>query len=119
MFSLERTRWLRLTSSFVILAFAVWCGAQTSRVAGAVHGIVVDQNGSAVAGATVKLRNQGTNPTRTLSANPEGSFYATESGGGASGPINVITKGGAPVPESGTLAMRLLPGRPPRAPQPQ
>ena len=78
MFSLERTRWLRLTSSFVILAFGVLCGAQTSRVAGAVQGIVVDQNGSAVASATVKLRNQGTNQTRTLSANPEGSFYAGE-----------------------------------------
>jgi hypothetical protein len=78
MFSLERTRWLGLTSSFVIFAFAVLCAAQTSRVAGAVQGIVVDQNGSAVAGATVKLRNQGTNQTRTLSANPEGSFYAGE-----------------------------------------
>jgi hypothetical protein len=78
MFSLERARWLRLTSSFVILAFAALCGAQTSRVAGAVQGIVVDQNGSAVAGATVKLRNQGTNQTRTLSANPEGSFHAGE-----------------------------------------
>ena len=78
MFSLERARRLRLTSSFVILAFAVLCGAQTSRVAGAVQGIVIDQTGSAVAGATVTLRNQGTNQTRTISANPEGSFYAGE-----------------------------------------
>lgn len=78
MFSSERARWLRLTSGFVILAFAVLCEAQTSRVAGAVQGIVVDQTGSAVAGATVSLRNQGTNQTRTISANPEGSFYAGE-----------------------------------------
>jgi hypothetical protein len=78
MFSLERARRLRLASSFVILALAVLCGAQTSRVAGAVHGIVIDQTGSAVAGATVTLRNQGTNQTRTISANPEGSFYAGE-----------------------------------------
>ncbi len=78
MFSLERARRLRLTSSFTILAFAVLCEAQTSRVAGAVQGIVVDQTGSAVAGATVTLRNKGTNQTRTISANPEGSFYAGE-----------------------------------------
>jgi outer membrane receptor for ferrienterochelin and colicin len=52
--------------------------AQTSRVAGAVQGSVVDQTGSAVAGATVTLRNQGTNQTRTISASPEGSFYAGE-----------------------------------------
>jgi Carboxypeptidase regulatory-like domain/TonB-dependent Receptor Plug Domain len=78
MFSLERARRLRLTSSFVILAFAVLCTAQTSRVAGAVQGTVVDQTGSAVAGATVTLRNLGTNQTRTLSASPEGSFYAGE-----------------------------------------
>lgn len=66
----------------VILAFAELCGAQTSRVAGAVQGIVIDQTGSAVAGATVTLRNQGTNQTRTISANPEGSFYAGEIPGG-------------------------------------
>jgi outer membrane receptor for ferrienterochelin and colicin len=79
MFSSERARRLTLSStSFGIVALAVMCAAQTSRVAGAVQGIVVDQTGSAVAGATVKLRNQGTNQTRTLSANPEGSFYAGE-----------------------------------------
>ncbi|HYL14272.1 MAG TPA: TonB-dependent receptor [Terriglobales bacterium] len=78
MFSMERARRLRLTCSFVILAFAVLCGAQTSRVAGAVQGIVVDETGCTVAGATVTLRNLGTNQTRTISANPEGSFYAGE-----------------------------------------
>ena len=79
MFSSERARRLTLSStSFVIVGLAVLCAAQTSRVAGAVQGTVVDQTGSAVAGATVALRNQGTNQTRTISANPEGSFHASE-----------------------------------------
>jgi len=79
MSSSERARWLTLSSaSFVILALGTLCTAQTSRVAGAVQGTVVDQTGSAVAGATVALRNLGTNQTRTISANPEGSFYAGE-----------------------------------------
>ena len=79
MSSSERARWLTLSSaSFVILALGALCTAQTSRVAGSVQGTVVDQTGSAVAGATVTLRNQGTNQTRTISTNPEGSFYAGE-----------------------------------------
>lgn len=52
--------------------------AQTSRVAGAVQGSVVYQTGSAVVGATVTLRNQGTNQTRRISTKPEGSFRADE-----------------------------------------
>ena len=79
MLLLERRRWLR--SSFAIIAIltlAFSCAAQTSRVAGAVKGTVVDQTGSAVAGATVVLRNRGTNRIRTLSANGEGAFYARE-----------------------------------------
>jgi hypothetical protein len=79
MSSSERARWLTLSSaSLVILAFGALCTAQTSRVAGAIQGTVVDQTGSAVADATVTLRNQGTNQTRTISANPNGSFYAGE-----------------------------------------
>jgi outer membrane receptor for ferrienterochelin and colicin len=79
MLLLERRPWLR--SSFAIIAIltlAFSCAAQTSRVAGAVKGTVVDQTGSAVAGATVVLRNRGTNRIRTLSANGEGAFYARE-----------------------------------------
>src|SRR5579863_4095093 len=79
MSSSERARRLGLSfASFAILASAVFCAAQASRVAGAVQGTVVDQTGSAVAGATVSPPHQGTNQTRTISANPEGSFYATE-----------------------------------------
>ena len=61
-----------------MVAFAVSCAAQTSRVAGAIQGSVVDQTGSTVAGAKVTLRNQGTNQTRTLSTNAEGFFRAGE-----------------------------------------
>jgi hypothetical protein len=61
-----------------MLAFAVLCAAQTSRVAGAIQGIVVDQTGSAIAGSAVVLRNVGTNLTRTSSTNPEGYFRASE-----------------------------------------
>jgi outer membrane receptor for ferrienterochelin and colicin len=39
---------------------------------------VVDQTGSVVANATVRLRNQGTNQTRTVLSNQEGVFYAGE-----------------------------------------
>src|SRR6202022_2153480 len=78
MFSSERARRLTLSASFVIVGLAVLCAAQTSRVAGAVQGSVVDQTGSAVAGATVTLRNQGTNQTRTMVTNAEGIFRAGE-----------------------------------------
>jgi hypothetical protein len=79
MLLLETSRRLRVPFTIiVILVLAFSCAAQTSRVAGAVQGSVVDQTGSAVAGATVTLRNQGTNQTRTISTNSEGSFFAGE-----------------------------------------
>ncbi len=79
MFSLERGRPVRLSfAGVVVLALAFSCAAQTSRVAGAIQGSVVDQTGSAVTGAIATLRNQGTNQTRTISTNAEGSFRAGE-----------------------------------------
>jgi hypothetical protein len=79
MFSLERGRRVRLSlAGIVVVAIAFSCAAQTSRVAGAIQGSVVDQTGSAVANATVTLRNQGTNQTRTVSTNAGGSFRASE-----------------------------------------
>ena len=79
MFWLDRRRWLSLPfASIAILSLAFSCAAQTSRVAGAVQGSVVDQTGSTVAGANVTLRNQGTNQTRAISTNPEGFFHAGE-----------------------------------------
>ena len=77
MFSLGTKCWLRL--SFVgVLALALSCMAQTSRVAGTVQGTVSDETGGTVSGATVTLRNQGTNLVRTISTNLEGSFRVGE-----------------------------------------
>jgi uncharacterized surface anchored protein len=78
MFSLERRRPMRLSLVGVAVAVAFSCAAQTSRVAGAIQGNVTDQTGSAVAGAIATLRNQGTNQTRTASADSEGSFRVGE-----------------------------------------
>jgi hypothetical protein len=79
MLSLGERKSLRLSfARLVVLGIAFSCAAQTSRVAGTVQGSVIDQTGSAVAGAAVTLRSQGTNQTRTISTNPEGSFHAGE-----------------------------------------
>ncbi len=79
MFLLERRRPVRPSlAGVVILAVAFSCAAQTSRVAGAIQGSVVDQTGGAVAGAIAMLRNQGTNQTRSISTNAEGFFRAGE-----------------------------------------
>jgi len=79
MFSLGKRGCLRLPfSGVVFLALAFSCTAQTSRVAGAVQGTVVDQTGGAVAAAMVKLRNQGTNQTRTMATSEEGFFRVSE-----------------------------------------
>src|SRR6266436_2062250 len=79
MLSLGKSEWLKLLLVGVaVLAIAFSCAAQTSRVAGAVQGSVVDQTGGAVAAATVTLRNQGTNQTRTVVTNAEGFFRAGE-----------------------------------------
>jgi outer membrane receptor for ferrienterochelin and colicin len=69
---------MKLFSIGLILIGGVVCMAQTSRVAGAVQGTVVDQTDSAVAGATVTLRNPATNRTRTTSTDLEGFFRVGE-----------------------------------------
>src|SRR6202158_2024065 len=79
MFLLEGKRQPRLPfAGVVVLVLVFYCAAQTSRVAGAIQGSVVDQTGGAVSGATATLRNLGTNRTRTVSSNSEGSFRAGE-----------------------------------------
>ena len=79
MLSVGKRECLRLVFAGVaFLASASSCAAQTSRVAGAIQGTIVDQTGSAIAGATVTLRNQGTNQTRTMLTNAEGSFRVGE-----------------------------------------
>src|SRR5258708_26910297 len=79
MFLLKRRRPVRSTlAGVVILAVAFSCAAQTSRVAGAIQGSVVDQTGGAVAGAIAMLRNQGTKQTRSILTNAAGFFPARE-----------------------------------------
>jgi len=79
MFSLGRRQCLRLSFAGVVLAaFAASCAGQTSRVAGAIQGSVVDQTGNIIAGASVTVRNQGTNQTRTMLPNAQGFFRAGE-----------------------------------------
>lgn len=79
MFLLERGEWRSQSfAGLVILTLATLCAAQISQVAGAVQGSVADQTGGAVAGARVSLRNEGTNQTRTVYANSEGSFHVNE-----------------------------------------
>jgi len=79
MFSLKKTEWLKLLfRGIVVLAIAFSCAAQTSRVAGAVQGSVVDQTGGTVTAGTVTLRNQGTSQTRTMLIDAQGFFRAGE-----------------------------------------
>src|SRR5215471_16311372 len=63
---------------FAAVALTSFALAQTSRVAGAVQGTVQDQTGSAVAGATVTLRNPATNRSRKASTDLEGFFRMSE-----------------------------------------
>ena len=70
---------LKLSSAGVVfLALSFSCPAQTSRVAGDIQGSISDQSGSAIAGARVTLRNQGTNQTRRMLTDAQGFFRATE-----------------------------------------
>ena len=79
MFSLGKRECLKLSSAGVVfLAVAFSCAAQTSRVAGAIQGSIVDQSGGAIAGASITVRNQGTNQTRTMLTNAQGFFRAGE-----------------------------------------
>ena len=79
MFSLGRRQSSKLSFAGVVLvAFAVSCAAQISRVAGAIQGSVADQTGGGIAAATVTLRNQGTNQTRTMVTNTGGFFRLGE-----------------------------------------
>jgi hypothetical protein len=76
--SLLRELRMGLWSGGFAIAFATLLTAQTSRVAGAVQGTVVDQTDSAVAGATVALQNSATNRTRITSTDIVGFFRVGE-----------------------------------------
>jgi hypothetical protein len=79
MFSSRRPLGLAFWSGiFAAVAFTSFALAQTSRVAGAVQGTVQDQTGSAVAGATVTLRNPATNRSRKALTDLDGFFRMGE-----------------------------------------
>lgn len=78
MFSAPRALRLRLWSAGFVVVFTTLLASQTSRVAGAVQGTVIDRTGSAVAGAALTLRNPATNRTRTTSTDLAGFFRVGE-----------------------------------------
>ncbi|HEY5839273.1 MAG TPA: carboxypeptidase regulatory-like domain-containing protein, partial [Pyrinomonadaceae bacterium] len=69
-----------LAKAFVIglfvLAMAVGAYAQTQSTTGTIQGTVLDEQGGAVPGATVEIKNLATNATRTLTTDDEGRFVA-------------------------------------------
>ncbi len=70
----------RLAKAFVIglfvMAMAVGAYAQTQSTTGTIQGTVLDEQGGAVPGATVEIKNLATNATRTLTTDDEGRFVA-------------------------------------------
>jgi outer membrane receptor for ferrienterochelin and colicin len=78
MFSFYNLRWLKTFATVAVLTIPRPCGAQSSRVAGAIHGNVVDPSGRAIVSATITLRYLGTGRTRTVFTNLEGFFRAGE-----------------------------------------
>ncbi len=56
------------------MACAMVASAQTSSTSGAVHGVIKDKTGKALASATVQLRNRETGLTRTTTSNAQGEY---------------------------------------------
>src|SRR5689334_6705084 len=57
-----------------VAVFSIYAAGQVSRTTGAVQGRVVDQSGSAVTGATIRLTNPETKQTRTALTDSAGTF---------------------------------------------
>ena len=62
--------------SLLMIAFAVSGYSQTQITTGTIQGTVLDEQGGAVPGATVEIKNIATNATRTLTTDDEGRFVA-------------------------------------------
>src|SRR5688500_1367736 len=58
------------------IAMAAGVVAQTQSTTGTNQGNVLDANGAAIPGATVEIKNLGTNLTRTITTDEEGRFVA-------------------------------------------
>ena len=65
---------LRVLLAALVLAFPVVSLAQSQATTGVIQGIVSDANGGALPGATVALRNVGTNFEQVLTTDREGRF---------------------------------------------
>lgn len=65
-----------LVIGLFVLAISVGAYAQTQSTTGTIQGTVVDEQGGAVPGATVEIKNLATNATRTLTTDEEGRFVA-------------------------------------------
>src|SRR5437660_8294866 len=73
-----RSEWLKSLGIglLVILAMALPALSQTQITTGTIQGTVTDANGAIVAGASVEIKNLGTNLTRTLTTDDGGRFVA-------------------------------------------
>lgn len=71
---------MRCLLKFMVMVLLVCtaAAAQTSRVGGMIEGSVNDASGGSVAGALARIREQSTNMTRTVHADQQGLFRATD-----------------------------------------
>jgi hypothetical protein len=65
-----------VTCVLLILTFALFTFAQTQITTGTIQGTVTDANGAIVPGASVEIKNLGTNLSRTLMTDEGGRFVA-------------------------------------------
>ena len=72
--------WVKGLSICLLVTFVFAAGAlaQTQITSGTIQGTVLDANGAAVPGASVELRNTGTNFVRDLTTDDEGRFVALQ-----------------------------------------
>ena len=64
----------RATSCILFVLMIFSASAQALETSSAVRGVVVDETGNPVAGATVTVRNEGTSLTRQTQTNASGEF---------------------------------------------
>jgi Carboxypeptidase regulatory-like domain/TonB-dependent Receptor Plug Domain len=72
--SRDVSRFLGCVVCALVLLLAIPFAAHAQNYAGSVRGTVTDPSGAAVAGATVALRNVGTNETSTTTTNSSGAY---------------------------------------------
>ena len=72
------TLWAKGMGLCLLISIAMAAGvvAQTQSTTGTIQGNVLDANGAAIPGATVEIKNLGTNLTRTITTDDDGRFVA-------------------------------------------